>query len=741
LSFLKSLSIQSKLLLMVLSALIGSIVIVAGIAYYSGKKALEEAAYKQLTTTCASKVVQVQGFYKTVRSQTSNLAGDLTTVEAMKDLTAGFNKFKGIDVKPEWNEKLRAYYREDFLPKLDQVTGKKSIPEAYLPATAESRHVQYLYIAANPDPDARWKLKDAGDGSPFSAAHARYHGVFSKMVRDFNYDNLLLIDQAGDVVYTFTKSPVFGTNLQNGVYSESNAGILFRKLHRTTNADDVVVEDFAPQPSALGKPVGFVGAAVFDGPEQIGVMLLQLPVEDINRVMTDNFGWEKDGLGKTGEAYLVGPDQLMRSRSRLLHEDPAKYYAEIQTAGYAADEIQRVKTYGTATLAQANHTEAVVRALKGETGRLEEKNYRGVMALTCYTPLDLAELHWEGLHWVVVAEMESEEAFAPLKDLTRRILVSSLVMILFMTVAAAAVSKRFVQPIFNVLDGVQRLEKGEKDVLIQSESSDEFRDLGEAFNRMSRNLTKTRDLLVMKIKERDELLDNLLPPAAADRRKRGQTPVPDPYPEISILYAEFLVPVQRGSSLATENSFDTLNELVLALDDAAEQRGVEKLACDGMTYMASSGISRQRLDHASRIVDFAQDVLRIVDWFRREKSADIHVQVGVDSGPAVGGVVGRKQFGYCLAGGTVSLASVLARECPPDEILAGEETHAATKKLYKFDAPVRFAAADGDAVTAWPLRSADRHVVPTEAGQNGQERETGGGEESVRAASGGVGSV
>ena len=53
-----------------------------------------------------------------------------------------------------------------------------------------------------------------------------------------------------------------------------------------------------------------------------GVLALQLSLDRINDVMTGNRGWEKDGLGTTGETYLAGTDKLMRSVSRELLTDP-----------------------------------------------------------------------------------------------------------------------------------------------------------------------------------------------------------------------------------------------------------------------------------------------------------------------------------------------------------------------------------------------------------------------------------
>jgi len=690
-------------MLMLLLVAISSIVTVGWISYSSGRDALTAAALNQLTSIRASKKIQIEGFFKTIRNQVSNLAEDRMIVSAMREMAAGFADFKGIEMKPEWNQKLEAFYRNDFLPKVAKVTGQTLRLEAFLPTTTEGRYAQYLYIANNPNPAAeRYELKDARDGSTFSAAHVKYQGIISKFCLDFRYDNLMMIDQSGNVVYTFGKSPIFGTNLLDGPYSETIAGDLYRALRKSGTVGEVKVEDFASLASVAGKPAALMGAAVFDGPTQIGVLFLQFPVDEINRVMTDSFGWLQDGLGKTGEVYLAGPDMLMRSRSRLLHENPRLFYQELEDAGYAPDDIDRVRRMGTATLAQPVRTTAVESALAGRTGTAIVRNYRGVQVLAAYAPI-----YVPGLRWVIVAEMEASEAFAPMIALTYKILISSSTMVLIVTVLAAFLGRRFVQPIFRLLEGAHRLEAGEKDVSIDVGSNDEFADLGVAFNQMAHVLVTTTDALDSRTRERNDLLDNLLPPAASARMKEGQASVIEEYPEISILYANFLSFGQSGLSMA-EQSLGMLNDLVVAIDDAAERAGIEKLSSNGATYVACCGLSRERLDHASRTVDFAQDMLQIVRRIRRDRHAHIQVQIGIDSGPATGGVVGRTHFSYYLSGETMSITGILALQCPPDSILVGQQAYSFTGKLYPFVGPMQIIRTGGtSAISAWQLRPTD----------------------------------
>ncbi|MFM9068548.1 MAG: adenylate/guanylate cyclase domain-containing protein, partial [Planctomycetota bacterium] len=79
----------------------------------------------------------------------------------------------------------------------------------------------------------------------------------------------------------------------------------------------------------------------------------------------------------------------------------------------------------------------------------------------------------------------------------------------------------------------------------------------------------------------------------------------------------------------------------------------------GGSYLAVCGLSVSRPDHVRRIVQFAQEANRIVGVFQREQQVDLGLVVGMNAGPVVGGVVGRKKFLYDLWGDTVAIAKKL----------------------------------------------------------------------------------
>ena len=79
--------------------------------------------------------------------------------------------------------------------------------------------------------------------------------------------------------------------------------------------------------------------------------------------MTGNKNWVKDGLGESGETYLVGSDHKMRSVSRFLEEDPKGYVELLQNLNVDDETIEDIKRYGTSIIEQEVNTEATNDAL------------------------------------------------------------------------------------------------------------------------------------------------------------------------------------------------------------------------------------------------------------------------------------------------------------------------------------------------------------------------------------------
>ena len=103
---------------------------------------------------------------------------------------------------------------------------------------------------------------------------------------------MFLINPQGTIVYTVYKETDFISNLTTGPYNESNLAKLVAQVRRAKEKGYAKLIDFEAYTPSYGAPATFIAAPIFDQSKFIGVLAVQLPVDEINNVMTGNQNWE-----------------------------------------------------------------------------------------------------------------------------------------------------------------------------------------------------------------------------------------------------------------------------------------------------------------------------------------------------------------------------------------------------------------------------------------------------------------
>lgn len=154
----------------------------------------------------------------------------------------------------------------------------------------------------------------------------------------------------------------------------------------------------------------------------------------------------------------------------------------------------------------------------------------------------------------------------------------------------------------------------------------------------------------------DALLRNVLPPEVADRLIAGPGRIADGIDGVSVVLADVEGFTPLAASLPAERVVALLDELFGRLDDLCDRHSMAKIKTIGDAYMAVAGAPASDPDHAGRAAAFALDVLKV-----REEVEDwpggLRMRVGINSGPVVAGVIGRRRLAYDLWGDTVNISS------------------------------------------------------------------------------------
>jgi len=178
--------------------------------------------------------------------------------------------------------------------------------------------------------------------------------------------------------------------------------------------------------------------------------------------------------------------------------------------------------------------------------------------------------------------------------------------------------------------------------------------------------------------ENDRLLRNILPDAVVDRLKRrpGEI-IADTHDVTSVMFADISGSVVLAQSLGPERMVRLLNDIIRSFDKLAERHGVEKIKTIGDAYMAAAGVPDPVGDPAQRMIAFAASMLDEIDRVRSRQGIDLHLRVGIATGPVLAGVIGAQKFSYDIWGDTVNLAARLEGQSERGEIFVCETT-----KLY-----------------------------------------------------------
>jgi guanylate cyclase len=155
----------------------------------------------------------------------------------------------------------------------------------------------------------------------------------------------------------------------------------------------------------------------------------------------------------------------------------------------------------------------------------------------------------------------------------------------------------------------------------------------------------------------ERLLLNILPVPIAARLKESQDVIADGFTEVSVLFADIAGFTPLADRLPPHEVVALLNRVFSAFDLLTERHDLEKIKTIGDAYMVAAGLPIPRPDHAEAVAEMALDMREEVERCGREVGFPLAVRIGIDSGPVVAGVIGRRKFIYDLWGDTVNTAS------------------------------------------------------------------------------------
>ena len=321
--------------------------------------------------------------------------------------------------------------------------------------------IRNAYITMNPYPEGeRDQLNLSELKFNYNFNHNGMHPGLRAEAKARGYGDILIVNPTGDVVYSVAKRDELGTNLVEGAYADTGLGRAYRAAVASADPTQVFFADdpvYGPTGDGLARfiavPVQNAAGAL------VGVICVLLPDRGIDDAMAS-----RNGLGETGEAFIVGPDQLLRSDS--------------------------VFTEGNDTLVAAFEAPAVETVLAGGTAQWTMPNYRGMEMLATAVPVEIL-----GNQWALATIIGLHEAMAPIEGLRNMLLGVGIALLVAVAVIGYALSRSITRPISRLTGTMDRLAGGDLAVEVEgAERPDEIGAMAAAVQVFKENARQITEL-------------------------------------------------------------------------------------------------------------------------------------------------------------------------------------------------------------------------------------------------------
>ena len=446
-----SLTLKTKLQLSFLLIGLLSISVTGWQTFETARDALETLTSDRLTSLREMKKRQIESYFEQIRNQVITFSEDRMIIEATRQ----------------------------FIPAFQQVVGNH---------TTDGNPGEHP-LSFNSEQTARYE---------YFRIHSYYHPILENFLRRFGYEDILIVDaESGNIIYSVMKKSDFATSLLSGLYRETNIARVFCEAQQAHEQGFAMIADFAAYAPSGNVPASFIASPIFVGEKKIGVLIFQMSIKLINQGMTSNNHWKDEGLGETGETYIVGADYKMRTDSRFFIQEPDAYFRRLLKTGTDSSIIRQIKLQATSILLQEVHTSATIDALQGRTDTKIITDYRGIPVLSSYAPLKIP-----GVQWVILAEIDTNEAFSSVSLLRERLILLGIVILFVSVIVGVVISRTISRPILSLAKATEDFGKGDLSHRATVNSNDEIGLLAETFNRMAENTMQNTAQLRREIIER-----------------------------------------------------------------------------------------------------------------------------------------------------------------------------------------------------------------------------------------------
>ena len=263
-------------------------------------------------------------------------------------------------------------------------------------------------------------------------------------VGEYTYDSFVL-DTKGTIIASSDEEDIGEDKSNDTYFLGGKEGVFIKDAYISSHKQE--------------KTLAFSAPILDEDNKLLGVIVFRVSPEPLFKITTD-----RTGLGQTGEVYLVNKDNYMITPSRFIDDVILKQKVDLRYI-----------------------EETVYNGLLREETPIT-KNYRGTEVLTVNTYIP-------EMGWHLISEIDTEEAFAPVTQLTNILLLIFVIILFIAMFISSLISRTITGPLRKLHEGTEEITKGNLDYKVGTPSLDEVGQLSRAFDEMTANLKKSREEL------------------------------------------------------------------------------------------------------------------------------------------------------------------------------------------------------------------------------------------------------
>ncbi len=422
-------SIKTRILIVSISLAVIPVIVVSIVlgmqATGAADEALEEQVENQLVSIREIKKGQVENYLRNLEKQIKSYSIDAANVIYAQKLNTYYNSDrKSLTDVGDQKQSLQDFYNGQYATTYKLWNAGTASQTSALVDSLDNIGIalQNSFLAVNDSPfGEKHHLINPEDGTSYANAHEESHRVLKNMYGKLAISDMYIVNPKGDVVYSVQKYPDFATNLNTGAYKDSNLAKAYQTAIASEDYAFVAISDVQPYAGNFNQPAMFIASPIQDLDEEdafeiLGVMVFKIDLTQIDSIMSSDAGWEKVGMGQTGDAYLVGPDMTLRSNPRQLIAEKAAYLESLQKLNVDASVRRTIELQSSAIARVQSENPSIKTALAGDSGAALVNTATGLSELVAYTPLK-----FKTLNWAIVSSIDADEAFAAKTALANRI--------------------------------------------------------------------------------------------------------------------------------------------------------------------------------------------------------------------------------------------------------------------------------------------------------------------------------